>query len=78
MLDFSGVIQQLQNQKVELESQLQKVTSAVSALRGMGNRVGRPTVDRSRRVMSASARRRIAVAQRARWAKWRAAKKRAA
>jgi|HubBroStandDraft_6_1064221.scaffolds.fasta_scaffold439519_2 hypothetical protein len=76
MSDFSGVIQQLQNQKTAIESQLQRVNAAVAALKGIGKTAtGRMS---SRRVMSASARRRIAAAQKTRWAKWRAMKKRAA
>ena len=76
MSDFSAVIRQLQNQKTAIESQLRKVNAAVAALRGMGkNAIGRMS---SRRVMSASARRRIAAAQKQRWTRWRAMKKRAA
>jgi hypothetical protein len=79
MFDFSGVVQQLQNQKVELESQLQKVTSAVEALKGMGNKNGALRVaSGSSRVISVAARKRIAAAQKARWAKWRANNKKAA
>lgn len=79
MFDFSGVVQQLQNQKVELESQLQKVNSAVAALKGVGNKNGGLRVASGpSRVISVAARKRIAAAQKARWAKWRASKKKAA
>ncbi len=79
MANLSGVIQQLQVQRNAIEAQLSKINSAVEALRGMGhNGGGRTATAGPRRVMSASARKRIASAQRARWAKWRKQQSKAA
>jgi hypothetical protein len=76
MTDLVGVVKQLQVQRNAIEQQLSKVTAAVEALRGMsGKGTGTMASSRSPRVMSASARRRIAAAQKARWAKWRKGQK---
>jgi hypothetical protein len=78
--NLAQVVVQLQKEKKSIETQLSKITGAVEALKSMGRSgAGRTaTAAGPRRVMSASARRRIAAAQRARWSKWRALKKRAA
>jgi hypothetical protein len=77
MTNLVGVLKQLQVQRNAIEEQLSRINKAVEALRGMGkNGVGRAAT-RSTRVMSAAARKRIAAAQKARWAKWRAANKKA-
>jgi len=80
MASLTQVVVQLQKEKKSIEAQLSKITGAVEALRSMGRSgAGRTaTAAGPRRTMSASARKRIAAAQRARWAKWRAGKKRAA
>jgi hypothetical protein len=51
-----------------------KVLSGVGALRGSATRLGQAPGGK-RRTMSAAARKRIAAAQRARWAKWKEAKR---
>jgi len=57
----------LTRQREALAAELAKVTTAIRALRG-----GYRFLVRRRRVLSAAARNRIAAAQKARWAKWRA------
>jgi hypothetical protein len=72
MDNLDRLIAQLKAENKKLNQQLQSVRMAVSALEGAsynGNRRGR---------LSASARRRIAAAQKKRWAKWHLANKRAA
>jgi hypothetical protein len=58
-----------------MEQELEKVRSAIAALQGITDNSGKITARLSGRMMSASGRRRIAAAQRARWAKWRAAQR---
>jgi hypothetical protein len=62
----------------ELEQERSRLDQAITALRGLA--VGKVvSIDRThKRTMSAAARRRIAAAQRARWAKWKATHKRKA
>ena len=68
------ILSALKNEASKLQHQLDGLNSAIKALGGR-NSVGRPTGRRKKRHMSASARARIAKAQRARWKKVRAAKK---
>ncbi len=79
---MQSVIGQLEKERKRLEQELHGVTAALSAfgkayMKGSkadgrrGPRVGR----RPKRTLSVAARRRIAAAQRARWAKIKAAKK---
>lgn len=79
MATINRAVKELQSERSRLENELQRVDAALSALsrlnsraRGRGRRraAGRRTV-RPQRHMSASARRRIAAAQKARWAKLR-------
>jgi hypothetical protein len=77
MANFTLVVKQLQVQRNAIEQQLAQINEAVEALKGIG-RNGATRMASSagpRRVMSASARKRIAAAQRARWAKWRKGRK---
>jgi hypothetical protein len=76
MADFARVVRQLQEQKSRIERELSRVNTAVAALQAMSGRSARQAgLNRTARVMSAAARRRIAAAQKARWAKWRKAYK---
>ena len=78
MANINRVVKELQSQRRRLEGELERVDAALSALtslngigRGRGRRrAGRRTV-RPQRHMSAAARRRMAAAQKARWAKLR-------
>ena len=78
MANLNQIIIDLQNEDKRLEGELKQVRGALSVLRGLalkgnGSRsiVGRLV---RRRRLSAAARKRIADAQRARWAKWKAKK----
>ncbi len=71
------VINQLQTERTRLENELHRVTAALTAfgkvyMQGSNSRSAAP---RRNRTISAAGRKRIAAAQRARWAKIRAAKK---
>ena len=57
-----------------LEQELTQVRAAIAALQGASND-GRGITARLSRKLSAAARKRIAAAQKARWAKWRAAQR---
>jgi hypothetical protein len=66
MTNFTSVLNQLEQERNRLTSQLESLNNALSALNG-----NRPT---RRSTMSAAGRARIAAAQRARWAKVRGRK----
>jgi hypothetical protein len=72
MAQLAQVVVSLENERQRLQGKLAQVTNALAALNGLGAQV--PTHPK-RRTMSASARKRIATAQKARWAKWKKAKK---
>ena len=67
MKTFKRVVKELHKEKGRIESQLQRIDQALSALQ----KLGRQEVKKVRK-LSAAARRRIAAAQRLRWAKLRA------
>lgn len=70
MANLSQVVKQLHAERKKVQSELSRLDAAIGALSGsstMRNGSSRP-----RRVLSVSARKRIAAAQRARWAKWKA------
>jgi hypothetical protein len=73
---MSGVIQQLKKERVRLEDQLHRVTAALTAFgRVYMNGTGTKAVaGRMRKTMSAAARQKISLAQKARWAKQRTRK----
>jgi hypothetical protein len=74
MPNLDKVVKSLLVEQKTLQSKLHQVEAAITALRGMGSN-GRMTGVRPKRVLSVAARRRIAAAQRARWAKWKQSKK---
>jgi hypothetical protein len=63
MSNLSGVVLQLKKQRDEAQKQVQRLDAALAALGNLSN------TGSKRRTMSAAARRKIAAAQRARWAK---------
>ena len=69
------VISSLQLEDRRLEVELKRVRQALAVLRGLNGNNGRGLGHVVKRRLSAAARKRIADAQRARWAKVRAAKK---
>jgi hypothetical protein len=71
------VVGQLQRERTRLEDELHRVTAALTAFGNVylhGNPKASVTT-RKKRTLSAAGRKRIAAAQRARWAKVRASKK---
>ena len=77
MPNLDKVVKSLLSEQKTLQGRLSQVDAAIAALRGMGQS-GRNPVLRPKRVLSIAARRRIAAAQRARWAKYKQQKKAAA
>jgi hypothetical protein len=72
MPNLKPVLQQLQQQRSDLQNQIGQIDIAISALDGFGRGNGRRG---DRRHMSAAGRKRIVAAQRARWAKWKRVQK---
>jgi len=79
MLNVSKLIRQLKKEREQTRAKLEQLDSALKVLGDVGNsgrRGGRGgRTSGTRRPMSAAAKKRIATAQRARWAKWRTARK---
>ncbi len=73
MANLSGIVRQLKQERDRVEQQLSGLNAALAAFAGVYRGTAKPT--RKRREMSAAARKRIAAAQRARWAKVRAKRK---
>ena len=71
---MQSVVSQLKKERTQLESELHRVTAALRAFGKVYLRGGKPS--RKKRTISAVGRKRIAAAQKARWAKIKAAKKR--
>ena len=71
---MQSVVSQLQKERTRLEDELHRVTAALTAF-GKVYLQGSKQVTRKKRTISAAGRKRIAAAQRARWAKIRASKK---
>jgi len=70
---MQSVVSQLQKERIRLEDELHRVTAALTAFGKVYLRGNKLT--RKKRTISAAGRKRIAAAQRARWAKVRATKK---
>src|SRR5216684_1457842 len=65
MTNLSGVVQQLKKARAKAEGEVKRLSAALAAL---GNLSGRSSA-RKRRTLSAAARSKISLAQKARWAK---------
>jgi len=80
MANLSGVVKQLSKERQRLEDELHRVTAALTAFGRVYMHGSKPkaVATRKKRTISAAGRRKIAAAQRARWAKVKAAKKKAA
>jgi hypothetical protein len=77
MINWDAVVVGLRAERERAQKTIEQIDAALAALNGLdqtGSRTFRPRSS-GRRTMSAAARRRIAAAQRARWAKWKAARK---
>ena len=77
MPNLDKVVKSLVTEQRSLQSKLSQVEAAITALRGMSQN-SRNAGPRPKRVLSIAARRKIAAAQRARWAKYKQQKKAAA
>lgn len=75
MPNLDKVVKALMTEQRTLQSRLSQIDAAIAALRGV-NQDGRAVGPK--RILSVAARRRIAAAQRARWAKYKAQKRAAA
>jgi hypothetical protein len=82
MANLDNVVQQLKKERDQAQRRIDQLDEALKALGGLGGargrvgRVARAQMPGKRgRTMSAAARKRIAAAQRARWAKWKAARR---
>lgn len=76
MANLARVVQQLRQERDQAQKRIEQLDGALKALTGLdaaGRSGGSVTSGGKRRTMSAAARKRIAAAQRARWAKWKAA-----
>src|SRR5437868_12564311 len=70
MANLDNVLQQLRQEHNQAQSQVDKLKEAISVIEGLSGRMrAAANGTRPRRTMSAAARRRIARAQKARWAK---------
>lgn len=65
----------LKAESKRLEQELKQVRSAIAALQGASNNSRGMTAIPAGRTLSAASRKRIVAAQKARWAKWRAAQR---
>lgn len=77
MLTLTTAVRQLKQERARTQKEVEKLDAAIRVLSGLsgtgrGLDRGRAGIGK-RRTMSAAARKRIAAAQRARWAKWKAA-----
>ena len=75
---MQSVVSQLQRERTRLEDELHRVTAALTAFGNVymhGRKPKAAVATHKKRTLSAAGRKRIAAAQRARWAKIRAGKK---
>jgi hypothetical protein len=73
MANLSGIVKQLKKERDHVEKQLSGLNAAIAAFAAVYG-AAKP---KRRRTMSAKSRARIAAAQRARWAAWKAKRKKA-
>lgn len=82
MSTLSQVVEQLHAERKKVHGELSRLDAAIHALQGLNTTNGSGKVriasPKTHRTMSAAARRKIASAQKARWAAWRAKQKKAA
>jgi hypothetical protein len=78
MLNLNAAVRQLKVERDQARARLEQLEAALKALGSVGGLSPRSVpsgTSGKRRTMSTAARKRIAAAQRARWAKWKAANK---
>ncbi len=76
MANLAKLVRDLRKERDRVEKHLSALNAALTAFAGVYRGTAKPTG--KRRKLSAKSRARIAAAQRARWAKWKAARKKAA
>lgn len=76
MLNLTKVVRRLKKERQQAQGKLDQLDAALKALSGLGSSSPGPDrpIARKRKPMSAAARKRIAAAQRARWAKWKSSR----
>jgi hypothetical protein len=74
-LDLTGTLKTLQAERAQIHNELTKLDSAIAVIRGLAGTEPTPNGHPKKWTMSASARRKIAKAQKLRWAKLRAKRK---
>jgi hypothetical protein len=73
MTNLTGVIRKLRQERQRVHGEMERLDAALAALGGLGSPEGKAKRSRApkvRKTMSAAARKKIAAAQRLRWAKW--------
>jgi hypothetical protein len=76
MPNLSGIVRQLKTQRDRAQKEVERLNAALLALGNLGNQNGRRGhTAKKRKRLSVAARKKIAAAQRARWAKWKAARR---
>ena len=74
-IEIADMLKTLQGERAHAQRELAKLDKAIAVLRELSGTDSMPSPNGKRHAMSASARRKIAKAQRARWAKVRAERK---
>jgi hypothetical protein len=74
-LELRGTVKMLQGQRAQVQKELAKLDKAIVVLRELNGTNSTPSPNGKGHTMSAAARRKIAKAQKARWAKLRQAQK---
>ena len=73
MTNLTGVVRQLQKERQRVHGEIERLNVALTALGSLGGLHGkskRSRAPKTRNPMSAAGRKKIAAAQRVRWAKW--------
>jgi phage major head subunit gpT-like protein len=78
MVSLTNALQQLRAERSQAQTEVEKLDQAISVIESLNGTGGSRRSGRPTGVVSAASRRKMAQAQRARWAKVRAAKKKAA
>jgi hypothetical protein len=74
-LELAGTVKMLESQRTQMHEELTKLDKAIAVLRELSGTNSAFSQNGKRRTLSAAARRKIAKAQRARWAKVRQVQK---
>jgi hypothetical protein len=78
MANLTGALSQLREQRRTAQRQVDKLDEAIAAIEGLVGKSGASGASPRKRILSAAGRRRIALAQKARWAKFKAQQRKAA